>query len=581
MNRLKSLFPERLENIDSVNIPVNKVIDDYSSKILNQHIDNVITVIKTQVDDILKVINYKYNIADTFVQSMLIAMIDQIQKRGKKKKVSSILKDAVTSVKPMDLVNALAFLYTFIVYQVMNRKKVDKMVTQAAGDSYATWKFPGCQRVPLTYFLANKSANKSTQRGLTFVFTLLQEFGDFNAIMGIMDWWESFKKKDYIEFRMLSIGAEETKQLSYLTKCVMKHGLCNAVHALLRDKYDSSKYYPKFEEHTLYIPNLFNPKVFSSRVEQSSMSDRVNLIIKLLGTIISHMSVKTSLVVSKTISNAVYTMDKPLEILNDVFGMNAGDNSNAFGKLNLQVVLIYVKIMSCVIILNIKDNTQDSLKMFLHAQCGFLKEFQMGGETNPNVGVSLIQFIKSILVNHIHFTRQKGKYFDSPFFKHSDNVDVFFNANEDFHNVNYSKDSKELQREFNKVLGYIEGKDPSFKTLLVLYANVCNFIILISSNQLNPESGFLEFKKGAKNKNKIFYKDYIDINNEDDHRARMLRFYIATLYFEDIPQRLRITYRNRLVNIVFRNAVKRFAFMAFPKMVVGKVPQLVGKVFRK
>lgn len=505
--------------------------------------------------------NILFGLCDRIMQ-MFVNEIINVAKNNLSIKKKLIIQDLLFKLSTIDLVYALFYVYAMIVIQFIYKQKSYKLITGTNTNSFATSNFPKCDANIMRFFMVPDNI-EHTKRGIVFLTTMMHELGDFNTIRSFYVWWfQHLKQKDFFEIPLTNVNA--------IRGAGMKFALRTTFSGMV-----STRFLPFIKNNTLYIPNLLNESVTSTRYEsnRSTLDSYLHVLKWLLATFSPAFSKGSNLIHhlrSGIVNSTSNAQSMWRDVVEDFFGAN---HKNLSGKIHLQIVIVYIKILSSMLLLQETDLNQQGMFSMMRAQCHFFHHFQSKSSSEAQWNaIKPMMFLIKRCASRAFSKKEIIKLDDlelnmfsqaSDYFMH----DIVKNNDKSITRLKNNNDNVRTKQRLDKIVQFFDDTDPTFRYALVLYANFINWLVLVMNGSTSMNSGFLEFKQGVRsNTSSIYFEHYININNPNDDRVRALKYWIVTKRI-DVPNAMRSKYRNWCIHVLFHELWKK---ADIKRMVVDK-----------
>lgn len=495
---------------DNNRILVNDIVDKYASEAradMSEHLESLIKQFKKYVV-IFKNVN-QMNVANRVVRYVLSSLIRYMD--GFRKERLLIL---VETIDALDLLYAGFYVYGMFVTQIMYRKKIFKLISGKTANEKTSAEFPGCHPSVVRILLKPENMNHA-MRGFQFFATLVHEVGDGRLLRCAYHWWYN----DFVHQRFVPISNQKIP-LSFV-RTLFKLSV-------------AERFLPYVVDDTLYLPNIVNPVVYSSRNNMES---------SLFGMI--HFVPST---MDRT--RLVQVSEQVRDFMKDLFGWYTNNSKKDIaGRIDFQMVLTYVHLVSSMYLLVARQHPSFSREALI-AMCHFFRDFQFGGD--PQSQWKSLQPLMKVVARIIHEyqpTRKMNAW--------TLQEQVFFGQNvnnqtrQAFHQ-NIEQGTKQFEKHLDTLTRHFEKTDPLFRPILSVYVNLINWMILLVMGNNTLESGLLEYKKGARVN---YFENYINLHDPNDTRVRYIAQWMVINRIQISSEKYK-EHRNKVVKVVFDEAIQ-------------------------
>lgn len=486
-------------------ILVNDIVNKYASDAradMSEHLDSLIKQFKKYVV-IFKNVN-QMNVANRVVRYVLSSLLRYMNDPTIRKERLLLL---VETIDALDLVYAGFYVYGMFVTQIMYRKKIFKLVSGKTANEKITAEFPGCHPSVIRILLKPENMNHA-MRGFQFLASLVHEVGDGRLLRCAYHWWYN----DFVHQKFVPISNQKIP-LSFV-RTLFKLSV-------------AERFLPYVVDDTLYLPNIVNPVVYSSRNNMESS------LFGIVHFVPSKMD-RTQL---------VKVSEQVRDFMKDLFGWYANNSNkkNVAGRIDFQMVLTYVHLVSSMYLLVARQHPSFSREALV-AMCHFFRDFQFGGD--PQSQWKSLQPLMKV-VTQIVREHQPTRKMDAWTLQEQ----VFFGQN--VNNQTRQEFSQNIEKHLDTLAYHFEKTDPLFRHMLSLYVNLINWMILLVLGNNTLESGFLEYKKGARVN---FFDNYINLHDPNDIRVRYISQWLVIHRITISPEKYK-EHRNKVVKVVFDEAI--------------------------
>jgi hypothetical protein len=418
------------------------------------------------------------------------------------------------TVSVLDIAYALFYVYGMLWTQLKYRQKIFKQVSGQVSNEKISAEFPGCHPSVVRILLKPTNANHA-MRGFQFLSVMFQDIGDWRLLRCVYTWWYN----DFVHQRFIPIPAQKIP--------------ISAIRLLFKLSV-ANRFMPYVSGDTLFVPNLVNPVVYSSR---NNMEGRWLGLYHFVPT-------------QKKLTQVIRGSEQIRNFMKDTFGWV--NNKDIVGRVDFQMVVTYIGLVSSMYLMaadrKIPHFTEDSVV----ALCHLYRHFQFGG--NPKSQWGSLQPLLHWVIRLIreNQTRRKMDLWtlqEQVFFGQNINNNSRKAFYQNLEGPNFETHLDTLVTHFNKV-------DPTFRTSIYMYVHVINWVLLFVMGNTTMVSGFLEFSKGGRADH---FNNYINLHDPKDTRVRYISHWLVILRVK-VSQDTYLKHRNKVVSVVFRevlNAIKK------------------------
>lgn len=493
----KNSFSKHDENNDFVNKHASSARAD-----MRVHMDDVIVEFKKAVS-IFKNVN-QLNVADRLVRFVLKSLITFTKQQNDR------LLVLIESVSVLDLMYAGFYVYGVFVTQLFYRAKTFKPISGKTTNEKSSSEFPGCHPGVVRILLKPDNMNHA-MKGIQFMATLMNDVGDGKLVYDTYRWWYN----DFVRRRFVEIPSK---------------GIPISFATLMFKFKVATRFMPYVDNNVLYLPNLFNPVVYSSR---NNMEGHLWFY---------HFVPKTN---NKLV--VIRLSEQLRDFMQDTFGWynNRGHQKSIVGRVDFQMVITYLKLVASMYLM-VHDRSRELSKHTLGAMCHFFQHFQTGGDVTGqwNAVKPLTSLVTGIV--RTNNPRRLDMW--------TVQEQVFFGQN--MNNNKRTGFVKELlaDKHMDTLSKHFANTDPTFRPMLVMYVHLINWVILVLMGNTTLESGFLEFSN-KKASSIRFFENYINVHDPKDERVRVLSQWLV-LRRVQVSDETRRSHANKVVKVVFDEAIR-------------------------
>jgi hypothetical protein len=485
----------------------NDFVDKHASSAradMRVHMDIILTEFKKWVC-VFKNVN-KLNVADRVVRYVLKSLLT-FTKHGNNTRLLIL----VESVSVLDLLYAGFYVYGVFVAQILYRKKTFKIVTGKNTNEKATSEFPGCHPGVVRVLLKPENMTHA-MKGIQFAATMMNDIGDGKLMYDTYQWWYN----DFVRRRFVEIPSKGIP-LSFAS-------------AMVRFKV-ADRFMPYVDQNVLYIPNLFNPVVYSSRDNKEGQ------------LWFYHFVPRTNDKLA-----VIRLSEQFRDFMKDTFGWYGNRIStkekSVLGRVDFQMVITYLKLVSSMYLM-VHDRSRKLSRETLGAMCHFFQTFQTGGGVTGQWNA--VQPIVSLVVGMIRTNNPRRLDMWTV------QEQVFFGKN--INNNTRNRFFKDLlaDKHLDVLSTHFADTDPTFRPMLAMYVHLINWVILVLMGNTTLNSGFLEFSD--KKASIRHFENYINIHDPKDERVLVISQWL-------VLRRLRVSddtiraHTNKVIKVVFDEAVR-------------------------
>lgn len=505
-------YKPSVTNIKQYNIN-NDFVNKYASSIradARTHLDKIVVEFK-KIVCIFKNVN-QLNVADRIIRYILKSLV--VFSASDNTKMLLL----VENMSVLDLLYAGFYVYAVFFTQLMYRKKTYKLVSGKNTNEKTTAEFPGCHP-GVVRILLNEDNMRHAMRGIQFFATIMNDIGDVRLFHDTYKWWYN----DFVRRRFIEISNKGIPM--------------SFVNVLFKFKV-APRFMPYVSDETLFIPNLFNPVVYSSRDNLES------------SFLFFHFIPKTN---DKLF--VIQLSEQLRDFMSDMFGWynnRSKDTKSIVGRIDLQMVITYLQLSSSMyLMVQTKAMKKELPRRTLAAMCHFFHHFQTGGEQQWKAFQPIACLVTDLVRSNTPRKMDLWTVQEQIFF----GKNVNNNTRNRFYRsiVNDGIDETTL----DKLAGHFSNTDQTFRPMLIVYVHLINWIVVFLTGNTTLESGLLEFSKHAKTND--FFKQYINIHDPDDKRVRVISHWMVMNRIQ-VQEDARKEYQRKVIAVVFDeviNALKR------------------------
>lgn len=489
----------------------NDIIDRYASNTrseLSQHLDDIVPLFQKYVAW-FKNVN-RLDLANRIIRYLVKSFLIYVNKS------TTRLLLLLETVSVLDIAYALLYVHGMFVTQIIYRKKIFKQVSGRVSDEKISAEFPGCHP-SVVRILLNPTNMDHAMRGFQFLSALLNDVGDWRIVRCVYAWWYN----DFVHQRFIPIPNKKIP--------------LPAVRLLFKLSV-AERFLPYVSGDTLFVPNLVNPVVYSSR-----------------NNLEGHLFWLYHFVPAKKKPTQVIRKSEMIrDLMKDTFGW-ANNSKDIVGRIDFQMVVTYVGLVSSMYLMaSAEMNNPEFPKDSLVALCHMYRNFQFGG--NPMSQWDALQPLMSWIVRLIRQNRAIRKM---DLWTLQEQVFFGQNINNNTRKTFYQDlEGTKFEEHLDSLVTHFHNVDKTFRTMLHVYVHVINWIILFVMGNTTPESGFLEFSKGGRADH---FNNYINLHDPNDQRVRYISHWLVINRVKVSPD-AHNKHRNKVISVVFReilNALKK------------------------
>lgn len=483
----------------------NDFVDKHASSAradMRVHMDIILTEFKKWVC-VFKNVN-QLNVADRLVRYVLKSLLTFITTQE-----NTRLLLLVESVSMLDLLYAGLYVYGVFVTQILYRTKTFKTVTGKTTNEKTTSEFPGCHSGVVRVLLKPENMTHA-MKGIQFAATLMNDIGDGKLMYDTYQWWyNDFVRRKFVEIPSKGIP------LSFAS-------------AMVRFKV-ADRFMPYVDKNVLYIPNMFNPVVYSSRDDKEG---------KLW---FYHFVPRTNDKLT-----VIRLSEQFRDFMQDTFGMydNRRKGKSVAGRIDFQMVITYLKLASSMYLM-VQERSRELSRETLGAMCHFFQTFQTGGGVTGQWNA--VQPLVSLVAGMIRTNNPRRLNMWTV------QEQVFFGKN--VNNNTRTRFFKDLlsEKHLDVLTTHFADTDRTFRPMLAMYVHLINWIILVLMGNTTLDSGFLEFSD--KKASVHHFENYINIHDPKDERVRVISQWLVLRRMRVSDDTLR-THTNNVIKVIFDEAVR-------------------------
>lgn len=441
------------------------------------------------------------------------------------------------SANTMDLLNAVSYVYIFVIFPFVNRDKTIAQVTGKPGE-YVSWTFPTCRSVALKYFIEHA---ESTRNGLVILHGILVRIDPrtlSDSVYNLLNDWVDFKNNStHIK---IPVGGfinivKPSRENGWVRKTtsgalrMVTEPLCRAGRAtmecFLRKTYEDMGITGTFaysDRSNIYIPNIFNDRIRDNDTAsgfnvRNVLSISVYFIILVANLIYDTPQVLQLLQgvglpsvyrwVTSITDVSIATVPNSIcmeEIMRKYFGITGKYNNKISinGRLNMNVVIMYVKLVTSALYHKNTDTPDDSLRKITGTLCNFYKSFQMDGNIVRSVNDTRLL----IHILSMHFKKPLDIDIKIPPY-------IRLNGNE--------LTDTDIQR----IIAY-NTNNPEFVSIVSLYVTVLNLLQVYNRGTSTIESLLLEISVKKTERN-VYNRNSIHLIGRDGSIISAIKHFVT------------------------------------------------------
>lgn len=504
------LFGPSHANYPTQQIATNDIINRYASDTrleLSDHINDVIRQFQQYVAW-FKNVN-QLDLANRIIRYLLKSFLVYTNKS------TTRLLLLLETVSVLDIAYAGFYVYGMFVTQLIYRKKIFKQVSGRVSNEKISAEFPGCHPSVMRILLKPANMNHA-MRGFQFLSALVNDVGDWRMVRCVYSWWYN----DFVHQRFIPIPNQKIP--------------LQAVRLLFKLSV-AERFLPYVSGDTLFVPNLVNPVVYSSR-----------------NNLEGHLFWLYHFVPAKKKPTQIIRGSEMIrDLMKDTFGWT-NNSKDVVGRIDFQMVVTYVGLVSSMYLMASDINNPDFPKDSLVALCHLYRNFQFGGDHRNqwdalqpliNLVVRLIRQNRSVRKMDL-WTLQEQVFFGQ---------NINNNTRKSFYQ---DLEGTKFETHLDSLVTHFHNVDKTFSNMLSVYVHVINWIILFVMGNTTSESGFLEFSKGGRADH---FNNYINLHDPNDQRVRYISHWLVINRVKVSPDAYN-KHRNKVISVVFReilNALKK------------------------